>query len=35
MRKLFDGMPRYMRRNAEVHLAWLIIAAFVAMIVNA
>ena len=34
MRKLFAGLPHYMRRNAEVHLAWIIIAAFVALIVT-
>lgn len=34
MRKLFDGLPRYMRRNAEVHLWWAIAAAFITIIVK-
>jgi hypothetical protein len=35
MSKLLEGLPPYMRRNAEVHMWWVILAVFVAMIVSA
>lgn len=34
MRKLLEGLPPYMRRNAEVHLWWAITAGFIAVIVS-